>query len=128
MTIDWQEITQGYNQQTNQRLTLPGMLAKVYHEKGSLRTASEYFGVSYLALERQMDLHRLPRLRRDWKEPFLLDRIKAIPDAKRANMTSKEIAKLCDCKPGTASQYCRKHQLVFKTTTKLLQWPALINK
>jgi len=117
--IDWKEITDFYNKTHSRNHSTAEMLEYLYSHMGTVDKVANYIGVDWRTIANKMDKLGLTRPHRttyNHKRP-LIDRIMAIPEARRRTMTAKEIAKEVDCAKGTISQYARKHGFRYKTTT-----------
>ena len=97
MTIDWQDITIGYNRQTASQLTTAEMLEHLYRSTGSVRKMSNYLGISDDAIARKMDLLNVQRFRKGpWSNSKMFN-FMSIPDEQLAKLTSKQIAAKLQC-------------------------------
>jgi len=100
MTIDWHDITTGYNNRTSNKFTTLEMFNHLYYNIGSIQKIADYLGVSYMTLTKQMDkLHAARTRRTSWGT--VRQKMAEIPAAKMANMTRADLAKFLNCHPAS---------------------------
>ena len=100
--IDWQEITDGYNERMGTKYSVKEFLTMAYAKHGTLTRTGEWIGASEKTLSKAMHRYGCELPRNSGSRPgvrhlLLRERLDKIPDDKLRNMTRKQIAQSIGC-------------------------------
>jgi len=104
VTINWQDITEGYNDKYNTNYTEKQMWQEVY-PKNTCFELEKLFMVSPLTIIERLrycDIKIEPRGRR---HPTKLDKFRTIPNHERAKLSLSQLAEITGATTGTVAFY-----------------------
>ena len=108
MTIDWKDITEGYNDKYDTNYTEKQMWRELYPKNTCLELEKIFMinPMTIIGRMRYYDIKIEPRGRR---HPTKLDKFRTIPNHERAKLSLKELAEITGATKGTLAFYKIKH-------------------
>ncbi len=103
--IDWDMITEGFEEIFNVSMTTKEMLENLYKKYRNLVIVGEILGVDPRKVREKIVMYELPIHPRGHLKPTKLDLFNAIPEEELSRLSNKDIAKKIGSVYGTAVNY-----------------------
>ena len=105
--IDWEMITDGYNDKFGTEFTVREMLEKVYTKERSILRMEPVIGVEQYTIKREMVRRGITIQPKGHPRPTILDRFKLLTDQEVERHTNQEIADMIGCTASKSVAYYR---------------------